>query len=67
MTTAILILVIVLFLWSLLLYAGTYSCMVQVEKRIYDYYDKETVRILTAMYNKDAFVEALERGEEIEL
>lgn len=67
MTTAILIIVIFLALWSVLTYVALFNEGTHIVEEMKRHYDRETVRILTAMYNKDAFVEAMERGEEIEL
>lgn len=67
MITAILIIVIVILLWQTMNYIALFNAIESIEKNMKQYYDNETIRILTAMYNREANIEALKRGEEVEV
>ena len=67
MLIAILILCIVDTLWLLGLTSATYNLVTGAEKSMKDYFDHETMRILTAMFNRERMVEAIKNGEEVEI
>lgn len=67
MITAILVIVVVILIWQTMNYVALYNSIDGIEKRMKQYYDNETIRILTAMYNREANIEALKRGEEVEI
>ena len=67
MLIAILILCIANTLWLLVLTGSTYNLVTGSEKAMKDYYDRETMRILTAMFNKDRLIEAMQAGDEVEI
>ena len=67
MQIAILILCIVDTLWLLVLTGSTYNLVTGAEKSLKDYFDHETMRILTAMFNRERMVEAIKNGEEVEI
>lgn len=67
MTTAILLILILNLLWSILSYVAIFNVMVKCEESMKKFYDKETMRILTAMFNKERMVQAMQNGEEVEI
>ena len=67
MLIAILILCIVNILWLLVLTGSTYNLVTGAEKAMKDYFDHETMRVLTAMFNRERMVEAIKNGEEVEI
>ena len=67
MLTAILILCIINSLWLLVLTGSTYNLITGADKSIKHYIDREAMRVLTAMFNKDRLIEAIQSGEEVEI
>lgn len=67
MLVTILVIVIVGLIWQTINYMALCNSLAQMEKSMKQYYDNETIRILTAMYNREANIAALERGEEVEI
>lgn len=67
MIIAILIICIAILLLVFVGLGATYNLITDLEKEMKSYYDQETMRILTAMFNKRRYEEALERGEEVEI
>ena len=67
MLIAILILVIISLLVGIMNYVALSNQIQATAESLEKYYDRETMRVLTAMYNREANIAALKRGEEVEI